>query len=71
MNKRCAIRGHKFKQLEVPLPYIFCSRWGCEASAVSNFADPRVAVDLHNAIPKEQRFPRVTLAPDGTVLEEF
>jgi hypothetical protein len=67
-RKKCERVGHKFRDIGVPLPYVFCARWRCEASAVSHWADPRIAVDLHNAIPIENRFPPVDLGPDGQVI---
>lgn len=62
IREKCKRDGHKFREVAgVPLPYVFCARWRCDASAVSRWADPRIAVDLHNAIPIENRFPPVEL----------
>lgn len=72
MRKKCLKKGHKFKEIEgLMLPYVFCSRWRCDASAVSRWAPPAYAAEMHNAIPRINRFPRVELNPDGTVKEEF
>ena len=69
IREKCLCDGHKFREIAgVPLPYVFCRRWRCDASAVSRWADPRIAVDLHNAIPLAKRFPQVELAQDGSVI---
>ena len=68
----CDLGRHKFKDTPgVPLPYTFCSRRGCDVSAVSRWADSRIAVQLHNAIPEDRRFPPVELNSDGTVKREL
>lgn len=72
MRKKCLKQGHKFKELEtLMLPYVYCGRWGCNAAAVSHWADPTFAVNMHNAIPRERRFPPVELNEDNTIKEEF
>jgi hypothetical protein len=72
MRKKCLNKGHKFKEIQgVNLPFIYCSRWRCQAAAVSRWADPSFAVSLHNAIPREHRFPPVELNEDNTIKEEF
>lgn len=72
MRKKCLKKGHKFKEFEgLMLPYVFCARWRCRASAVSHWADPITAVNLHNAIPRARRFPPVELNEDHTIKEEF
>lgn len=72
MRKKCLRVGHKFRNFEgIPLPYIFCSRWGCNASAVTGHAPPGAAVSLHNAIPREHRFPPVELDVNGLVIETW
>ena len=66
VRKKCERDGHKFREIEgVPLPYVFCARWRCDVSAVSRFADPRPAVELHNAIPLAKRYPPVDLDSSG------
>lgn len=66
IRQRCLRRGHKFREIEgAPLPYVFCHRLRCDASAVSRWADPRIAIQLHNAIPLEVRFPPVELDVNG------
>jgi hypothetical protein len=68
----CNNGRHKFKEIEgVMLPYVYCARWRCDASAVSRWADPALAVQLHNAIPEDKRFPPVELHPNGTVKREI
>lgn len=64
--RRCAERGHKWGDLGIPCPYVFCRRWGCDKSAVSRWARPDHAAAMHNAIPPENRFPPVTIHPDGS-----
>lgn len=72
MRNKCLKKGHKWREHEgLMLPYVFCARWWCHAAAVSRWADDVVAVNLHNAIPRENRFPPVELNDDNTIKEEF
>lgn len=72
MRKKCIKKGHKFKEIVgVPLPTVYCARFRCGATAVSRWVDPSIAASLHNAIPREDRFPPVELNQDGTIKEKF
>jgi hypothetical protein len=71
VRRRCLKKGHKFSAAYPGAPYVFCSRFFCETSAVSIYAPPSVAADLHNAIPRDKRFPPVELNNDGSVKERF
>jgi hypothetical protein len=72
VRKKCLKKGHKWREFEgTMLPYVFCARWRCHATAVSRWADDVAAVNLHNAIPREKRFPPVELNEDHTIKEEF
>jgi len=72
MRKKCLQIGHKWREISgVPLPYNFCSRWGCDASAVSRWAPPGAAVSLHNTIPRDKRFPPVELDVNGLIVEQW
>lgn len=72
MRRRCLTRGHKFRSFMPGAPYVFCARWRCSASAVGYAAsDPVTAAAMHNAIPREDRFPPVELTPDGAVASEW
>src|ERR1044072_117365 len=70
MRKKCLRDGHKFEGF-VSLPYVFCRRWGCNASAVAGWAPPELAVTLHNAIPKKERVPPVHLNDNGPIKEKW
>ncbi len=71
MRRTCLERGHKWREL-IGIPYTYCTRWLCAGSAVSMWANPAMAVDLHNVIPRERRVPPVEIAEDGeTVLEKW
>jgi hypothetical protein len=70
MRKKCLASGHRFGST-IGLPFVFCTRWWCSASAVSVWAPPDLAVNLHNAIPKEDRVPPVELAEDGSVVRQW
>lgn len=69
MRRKCLETDHKFATAAPPgaLPYVFCRRWFCSASAVAMWVDDALAVALHNAIPEADRWPPVELAEDGTV----
>lgn len=71
IRKKCLKKEHKFQTAYIGAPYAFCRRFRCDASAVSIYAPPALAVALHHAIPRENRFPPVELNADGTVKEEF
>lgn len=69
VRKKCVRDGHRFTEIAgVPLPYVFCSRWFCDGCAVSRWAPAILAVEMHNAIPMENRFPPVTLDAEGNVV---
>jgi hypothetical protein len=68
IRKKCQRDGHIFREIAgVHLPYVFCSRWFCDGCAVSVWAPTILAVEMHNAIPIEMRFPPVDLNADGTI----
>lgn len=57
-RKKCQRDGHKFRDLStMHLPYVYCARWFCTVSAVASWAPPETVRALHNAIPKEDRYP--------------
>lgn len=35
IRAKCLRDGHKFRPVVVPLPFVFCARWFCNASTVS------------------------------------
>jgi len=70
MRKKCLHGEHKFITNAPPgaLPYVYCARWKCTATAVAIWVDADIAYSLHNAIPEEDRWPPVELGDDGTVV---
>jgi hypothetical protein len=65
MRRRCLTRGHKMGSFMPVAPYLFCRRWGCDASAVGTplpGGGIETAVAMHNAIPRAVRVPPVELA---------
>lgn len=67
VRKTCLRKGHRFREVAgVPLPYVFCARWFCGASKVSDWVwaqNSATAQMLHNAIPPANRWPPDTLEP--------
>lgn len=71
VRAKCERDGHKFREIAgVPMPYIFCKRFGCDGCAVSRDCPPSIAVMLHNTIPWEDRFPQVELDTNGEPMSE-
>lgn len=68
-RRACQVRGHRFRDTSgmMALPFVYCTRWWCSATAVAVWVAPSIARDLHNAIPPADRFPPVTIEADGTV----
>lgn len=60
VRKKCERDGHKWRDITgtMSLPYVYCGRFFCDAQAVAAWAPPSLAAHLHNAIPKEDRFPK-------------
>lgn len=71
MRKKCLESGEHKLDGFIGIPYVFCRRWFCSASAVSMWAQPSVAVALHNAIPRKDRVPAVKLGEGGEILEQW